>query len=184
MILPSTTSRSYQVPTLARALSTSANPSRSSGKRPTSTLVRTGLDFTEYVPPLRFHFRFLLNVDTFDRLELISQPWLPRPRRWACGSLYTTRSGTVMFRWAWSAPLLNHRRLNMAPSPSRVTPCLGLSAATRCVLFHLAVPFNPDCGVFYQIRYHHDGKYNVMSLDGPLEIYGEYSHYRHGTTLI
>ena len=23
-----------------------------------------------------------------------------------------------------------------------------------------------------QVRYHHDGKYNVMSMDGPLEIYG------------
>lgn len=23
-----------------------------------------------------------------------------------------------------------------------------------------------------QIRYHHDGKYNVMSLDGPFEIFG------------
>jgi phosphatidylethanolamine N-methyltransferase len=26
--------------------------------------------------------------------------------------------------------------------------------------------------IFPQIRYHHDGKYNVMSLVGPLEIYG------------
>lgn len=26
-----------------------------------------------------------------------------------------------------------------------------------------------------QVRYHHDGKYNVLSLDGPLEIYGELS---------
>ena len=25
----------------------------------------------------------------------------------------------------------------------------------------------------YEVRYHHDGKYNVMSLDGPIEIYGE-----------
>ena len=24
-----------------------------------------------------------------------------------------------------------------------------------------------------QVRYHHDGKYNVMSLAGPIEIYGE-----------
>lgn len=24
----------------------------------------------------------------------------------------------------------------------------------------------------YELRYHHDGKYNVMSLDGPLEIFG------------
>jgi phosphatidylethanolamine N-methyltransferase len=24
----------------------------------------------------------------------------------------------------------------------------------------------------YEIRYHHDGKYNVLSLDGPIEIYG------------
>ena len=24
----------------------------------------------------------------------------------------------------------------------------------------------------YEIRYHHDGKYNVMSLDGPFEVYG------------
>lgn len=24
-----------------------------------------------------------------------------------------------------------------------------------------------------QVRYHHDGKYNVMHLDGPIEIYGE-----------
>lgn len=24
----------------------------------------------------------------------------------------------------------------------------------------------------YEVRYHHDGKYNVMSLDGPIEIYG------------
>ena len=23
-----------------------------------------------------------------------------------------------------------------------------------------------------QVRYHHDGKYNVMSMDGPIEIYG------------
>ena len=28
---------------------------------------------------------------------------------------------------------------------------------------------------FLQVRYHHDGKYNVLSLDGPLEIYGELS---------
>ena len=25
----------------------------------------------------------------------------------------------------------------------------------------------------YEVRYHHDGKYNVMSLDGPIEIYGK-----------
>lgn len=25
-----------------------------------------------------------------------------------------------------------------------------------------------------KIRYHHDGKYNVMSLAGPIEIYGKY----------
>jgi len=25
-----------------------------------------------------------------------------------------------------------------------------------------------------QVRYHHDGKYNVMSIDGPFEIYGEF----------
>jgi len=25
----------------------------------------------------------------------------------------------------------------------------------------------------YEVRYHHDGKYNVMALDGPLEISGE-----------
>ena len=25
---------------------------------------------------------------------------------------------------------------------------------------------------FYKIRYHHDGKYNVMSMDGPFEVYG------------
>lgn len=24
----------------------------------------------------------------------------------------------------------------------------------------------------YEVRYHHDGMYNVMSLDGPIEIYG------------
>lgn len=24
-----------------------------------------------------------------------------------------------------------------------------------------------------QVRYHHDGKYNVMSLDGPIEIHGK-----------
>ena len=24
-----------------------------------------------------------------------------------------------------------------------------------------------------QVRYHHDGKYNVLSMDGPIEIYGE-----------
>ena len=24
----------------------------------------------------------------------------------------------------------------------------------------------------YEVRYHHDGKYNVMSMDGPLEIFG------------
>jgi hypothetical protein len=23
-----------------------------------------------------------------------------------------------------------------------------------------------------QVRYHHDGKYNVLSLDGPFEVYG------------
>jgi len=28
------------------------------------------------------------------------------------------------------------------------------------------------CLTFFQIRYHHDGKYNVMTMDGPLEIYG------------
>jgi phosphatidylethanolamine N-methyltransferase len=27
----------------------------------------------------------------------------------------------------------------------------------------------------YEVRYHHDGKYNVMALDGPLEIFGGYS---------
>ena len=27
----------------------------------------------------------------------------------------------------------------------------------------------------YEVRYHHDGKYNVMALDGPLEIFGENS---------
>lgn len=27
----------------------------------------------------------------------------------------------------------------------------------------------------YEFRYHHDGKYNVMSLDGPIEIYGAFS---------
>ncbi|EGO20122.1 hypothetical protein SERLADRAFT_442275 [Serpula lacrymans var. lacrymans S7.9] len=26
----------------------------------------------------------------------------------------------------------------------------------------------------YEVRYHHDGKYNVLSMDGPFEIYGEY----------
>lgn len=25
----------------------------------------------------------------------------------------------------------------------------------------------------YEIRYHHDGKYNAMSLAGPFEVYGE-----------
>ena len=25
----------------------------------------------------------------------------------------------------------------------------------------------------FQIRYHHDGKHNVLGIDGPLEIYGE-----------
>ncbi|KAI0920604.1 phosphatidylethanolamine N-methyltransferase, variant 2 [Taiwanofungus camphoratus] len=29
----------------------------------------------------------------------------------------------------------------------------------------------------YEIRYHHDGKYNVMSLDGPCEVYGALSFY-------
>lgn len=24
-----------------------------------------------------------------------------------------------------------------------------------------------------KFRYHHDGKYNVMTLDGPIELYGE-----------
>lgn len=24
----------------------------------------------------------------------------------------------------------------------------------------------------YEVRYHHDGKYNAMSLDGPFEVYG------------
>lgn len=24
-----------------------------------------------------------------------------------------------------------------------------------------------------QVRYHHDGKYNVMGLDGPIEIHGK-----------
>lgn len=28
-----------------------------------------------------------------------------------------------------------------------------------------------------QVRYHHDGKYNVMSLDGPIEIYGQFAYY-------
>jgi phosphatidylethanolamine N-methyltransferase len=28
--------------------------------------------------------------------------------------------------------------------------------------------------IFLQVRYHHDGKYNVMSIDGPFEIYGRY----------
>lgn len=27
----------------------------------------------------------------------------------------------------------------------------------------------------YEVRYHHDGKYNVMALDGPLEISGTYT---------
>ena len=25
----------------------------------------------------------------------------------------------------------------------------------------------------YEVRYHHDGKYNVMSIDGPFEVYRE-----------
>ena len=29
-----------------------------------------------------------------------------------------------------------------------------------------------------QIRYHHDGKYNVLSLAGPVEIYGKHTHAR------
>jgi len=28
-----------------------------------------------------------------------------------------------------------------------------------------------------QVRYHHDGKYNVMNMDGPLEIYGMHHLY-------
>jgi phosphatidylethanolamine N-methyltransferase len=28
-----------------------------------------------------------------------------------------------------------------------------------------------------QVRYHHDGKYNVMSSAGPFEIYGSFSHF-------
>lgn len=28
-----------------------------------------------------------------------------------------------------------------------------------------------------QVRYHHDGKYNVMSLEGPIEIHGKARNY-------
>lgn len=35
-----------------------------------------------------------------------------------------------------------------------------------------------------QIRYHHDGKYNVLSLAGPIEIYGEYFGETYSLTLI
>jgi phosphatidylethanolamine N-methyltransferase len=27
----------------------------------------------------------------------------------------------------------------------------------------------------YEMRYHHDGKYNVLALEGPIEIYGVFS---------
>jgi phosphatidylethanolamine N-methyltransferase len=30
----------------------------------------------------------------------------------------------------------------------------------------------------YEMRYHHDGKYNVLALEGPIEIYGASSPYR------
>lgn len=31
----------------------------------------------------------------------------------------------------------------------------------------------PVIDPLFQVRYHHDGKYNVMSIDGPIEIYGK-----------
>ena len=34
----------------------------------------------------------------------------------------------------------------------------------------------------YEVRYHHDGKYNVMSLDGPFEVVGEYCYHSQLTT--
>ena len=39
---------------------------------------------------------------------------------------------------------------------------------SRCML-NLLERLTWLCG---KIRYHHDGKYNVMSLDGPFEVYG------------
>jgi phosphatidylethanolamine N-methyltransferase len=36
----------------------------------------------------------------------------------------------------------------------------------------VAYMFNRELNFFRQVRYHHDGKHNVLSLDGPLEVYG------------
>lgn len=32
--------------------------------------------------------------------------------------------------------------------------------------------YDPVLLLSFQVRYHHDGKFNVMNIDGPLEIYG------------
>lgn len=43
------------------------------------------------------------------------------------------------------------------------------------IYFHMSVEgVTRAC---WKIRYHHDGKYNVMSLDGPCEVYGALSFY-------
>ncbi|KAI6103019.1 phospholipid methyltransferase-domain-containing protein [Pisolithus sp. B1] len=66
--------------------------------------------------------------------------------------------------WDGDVPLSNHR-----VSPKSLEPETGTLTFQGSTL-----PWNVGQ---YEVRYHHDGKYNVLSLDGPFEVYVE----KHGS---
>ena len=90
-----------------------------------------------------------------------SRRLLPEHPLWGCGCPSTVRSGMEIFQLAKTVRRVLRR---VERTPVQVTRRCGMA-----VFKGDSLPWTVGR---YEMRYHHDGKYNVLALEGPIEIYG------------
>ena len=96
-------------------------------------------------------------------LARTSRRSLPEHRLWGCGCQFAVRSGMETSRLAKTV----RRVLRYVYS--------ALGASDECGMAVFKGDSLPWTVGRYEILYHHDKRYNVLALEGPIEIYGTFS---------
>ena len=170
----STASQSRAQVQVALSASILANRSGSNGKHPYITLAATGLVSIGYVSHDAHSTPTKNETHALHRSELTRRVKSPQSPHLVCGCTCTMRNGTATchessMHWRGAPQPLTSKKVK---SCSRAVPCHGGRVDTRYL--HRSYCAIHDANSSPKVRYHHDGKYNVMALAGPIEIYGQF----------